>query len=203
MAGLQEQPKGANTPEIAEEAAVAILRNDLRLMIVDEADRLNEDSFELLRHLFDKTGCPIALVGLPGIWNVINRHEKFKSRIGLHVPFSPLDYDEFLHVVLPQLTFPKWRFDVNNAANQELAKEIWRRIRPSFRKLCNLLWLANKMASEHGHPAITLETIREACGHLPLQEDRPHSPPPQSDAQGGSNGGASGDQEPGEDETRK
>ena|SRR6266487_2933987 len=52
---------------IAAEAAAAIERNDLKLIIVDEADRLNEDSFEMLRHLFDKTGCPILLVDLPSI----------------------------------------------------------------------------------------------------------------------------------------
>ena len=52
---------------IAASAAAAIERNDLKLIIVDEADRLNEDSFEVLRHLFDKTGCPILLVDLPSI----------------------------------------------------------------------------------------------------------------------------------------
>ncbi len=52
---------------IVAEAAAAIERNDLKLIIVDEADRLNEDSFEVLRHLFDKTGCPILLVDLPSI----------------------------------------------------------------------------------------------------------------------------------------
>ena len=52
---------------IAAEVAAAIERNDLKLIIVDEADRLNEDSFEVLRHLFDKTGCPILLVDLPSI----------------------------------------------------------------------------------------------------------------------------------------
>ena len=52
---------------IVAEAAAAIERNDLKLIIVDEADRLNEDGFEVLRHLFDKTGCPILLVDLPSI----------------------------------------------------------------------------------------------------------------------------------------
>jgi DNA transposition AAA+ family ATPase len=52
---------------IAAEAAAAIEHNDLKLIIVDEADRLNEDSFEMLCHLFDKTGCPILLVNLLSI----------------------------------------------------------------------------------------------------------------------------------------
>ena len=52
---------------IAASVAATIERNDLKLIIVDEADRLNEDSFEVLRHLHDKTGCPILLVDLPSI----------------------------------------------------------------------------------------------------------------------------------------
>lgn len=52
---------------IVAEAAAAIERNDLKLIIVDEANRLNETGFEVLRHLFDKTGCPILLVDLPSI----------------------------------------------------------------------------------------------------------------------------------------
>jgi DNA transposition AAA+ family ATPase len=66
---------------IAAEAAAAIEHNDLKLIIVDEADRLNEDSFEMLRHLFDKTGCPILLVDLPSIleWSAEQDNDKGKE----------------------------------------------------------------------------------------------------------------------------
>ncbi len=66
---------------IAAEVAAGIERNDLKLIIVDEADRLNEDSFEVLRHLFDKTGCPILLVDLPSIleWPAEQDNDKGKE----------------------------------------------------------------------------------------------------------------------------
>ena len=67
MDGLLEKPRGNNIYEIADEAAAAIERNDLKLIGVGEANRLNEDSFEVLRHLYDKTGCRILLVGLLSI----------------------------------------------------------------------------------------------------------------------------------------
>ena len=66
---------------IAASVAATIERNDLKLIIVDEADRLNEDSFEVLRHLFDKTGCPILLVDLPSIleWPAEQDNDKGKE----------------------------------------------------------------------------------------------------------------------------
>ena len=83
LASLSEKPRGHNRYELADEVAVAIVRNDLILLIVDEADRLNAASFDLLRHIHDKTGCPIVLVGLPDILKVIGRQEKFASRVGM------------------------------------------------------------------------------------------------------------------------
>ncbi len=65
---------------IAASAAAAIERNDLKLIIVDEADRLNEDSFEVLRHLFDKTGCPILLIDLPSILERLTERDNDKGK---------------------------------------------------------------------------------------------------------------------------
>ncbi len=65
---------------IAAESAAAIERNDLKLLIVDEADRLNEDSFAMLRHLYDKTGCPILLVDLPSILERLAEQDNDKGK---------------------------------------------------------------------------------------------------------------------------
>lgn len=87
---LADKPRGRNRYELADEVAAAIIRNELELLIIDEADRLTEASFELLRHIHDQTGCPIALVGLPEIWRVIRTQEKFASRVGLKMEFPSL-----------------------------------------------------------------------------------------------------------------
>ena len=49
---LGERPKSGDTgSHLAEEVATAMRRYDLRLVILDEADRLNDDSFEAVRDL--------------------------------------------------------------------------------------------------------------------------------------------------------
>ncbi len=171
MDSLQEKSRGNNIYEIADEAAAAIVRNDLKLIIVDEADRLNEDSFEVLRHIFDKTGCPIVLVGLPSILRVVDRHEKFSSRVGLRMQFKPLQLEEVLTVVLPELVFPRWVYDQNHAADRLLGKAIWSKVNPSLRKLTNLLDLASQTARALETPTITRACIDEAFQWMMTQED--------------------------------
>ncbi len=171
MESLMEKSRGKNIYEIADEAAAAIERNDLKLIIVDEADRLNEDSFEVLRHLFDKTGCPIVLVGLPSILRVVDRHEKFSSRVGLRMQFLPLELKEALNVVLPGLVIPRWTYDPNREADCLMGEAIWNKVTPSLRKLTNLLYLASQIARANEETSITQVCIEEAFQWMMTQED--------------------------------
>lgn len=143
-------------------AAQAIRRNDLDLVVVDEGDWLNVDSFELLRHIFDRTGCPIVVVGLPRILRVIKRHEKFVSRIGLHMEFLPLTQEEVLTTVLPALTLPLWQYHADNPSDQEMGAQLWQRVCPSLRKLRVVLQYASQIACARGAERITAQILAEA-----------------------------------------
>ncbi len=161
---LRDQVKGRNIYQVVDEAAEAIIRNDLKCLIVDEADSLKEGGFEVLRYLFDSTGCPIVVVGLPSIERVINRHEKFKSRVGLRMEFMPVEEEEMLNLVLPNLTFPCWQFDYENEDDIAMGKCIYKRVGHSLRKLRNLLQTASQMAQSKSAPRVTLDMITEASG---------------------------------------
>ena len=147
VSALHDIPRGRNVYEVADEAADAMIRNDLELLIVDEADRLNEDSFDVLRHIHDKTGCSVVVVGLPSLLRVIDVQEKFASRIALRMQFEPSTLDEVLTKIMPQLVFPYWRFDPENADDLALGEHIWNAVSPSLRKLRNLLQAASQIAA--------------------------------------------------------
>jgi hypothetical protein len=172
VTALRDKPHGRNIYEVADEAAAAVIRNDLDLLIVDEADRLNEDSFELLRHLFDTTGCPIVVVGLPRILSVIDRHEKFASRVGLRMDFLPLASSEVLKVVLPGLVFPHWKFDPDCATDHAMGERIVKIVGPSLRKLRNLLQIASQIATAYERPCITPDILDEAFCWSASSEDK-------------------------------
>jgi hypothetical protein len=108
---------------LALEAAVAIMNNDLKILFVDEADLLNVDGFEFLRYIFNKTGCPIVVVGLRQILQVIREYEKFGSRVGPHIEFRPPDEEEVLTKILPQLLVPHWKFDLSSRRQDDKANK--------------------------------------------------------------------------------
>src|SRR5260221_13966777 len=72
LSTLSGQPSRHNVYDMEDAATEAIRRSDLDLILVDEGDWLNVESFEFLRHVFDRTGCPIVIVRLPSIMQVVN-----------------------------------------------------------------------------------------------------------------------------------
>jgi AAA domain len=156
-----ESESGKSRYEIANEAAKAIIENDVKLLFVDEADLLNVDCFELLRYIFDKTGCPIIVVGLPRILHVIDIHTKFKGRTPLRLPFYAPTEHEILHTILPQLVFPGWTYDPKNEKDLAMGQELWKKVQPSLRDLRAMLEYASQIAEIRKAAKITPKILKE------------------------------------------
>jgi DNA transposition AAA+ family ATPase len=171
---LGERSKGDNSTRIAADAARGIERNNARLLIYDEGDGLTDDSFEVVRYLVDKTGCPTLVVGLPSIRRVIERQEKFHGRAYLRMDFKPLSLEEVLTVVLPGLVFPRWSFDPNDETDRVMGEALWRKVCPNLRKLRGILDSANIMAKAKGEAKITLPLINDVYARFMSGEERYH-----------------------------
>jgi AAA domain len=74
-------------------ALVDVLSGPRRLVVIDEAQRLNGDCIELLRHLHDHPHTRFALlyVGGDGCWEVLSREPMLASRVFRRLPFTRLD----------------------------------------------------------------------------------------------------------------
>jgi DNA transposition AAA+ family ATPase len=75
----------------------AVLDEELpTLIVVDEAQRMKTQEFEVLRSLHDRhKNFALAFVGGPGAWKVLSAEEMLVSRITFALEFRPLAFDEF------------------------------------------------------------------------------------------------------------
>lgn len=173
---FQEQVGSRSNYDLNNEIVEIIERNYVRLIIFDDADYLNEDCFNFIRNIFDDTGCPIVLVGLPSLWRVIQYQVKFKERIGLKFTYSPVNKVEMLNEILPNLKLPHWHYDPHNKKDKELGEYIWTLTNSSLWKVQHLLQNAEIIAElDPKYKKINKTVIREAKKITPLETSRQRS----------------------------
>lgn len=73
--------------------------NHVQLVIIDEAERLNDTVLEYLRDLYDRSGIGLILIGMPGIDKRLARYPQLYSRIGFAHAYQPLKADELTFVL--------------------------------------------------------------------------------------------------------
>jgi DNA transposition AAA+ family ATPase len=172
MLTVGEDPASTgNRHTIATRVAEAIERNGVNLVFIDESDRLNRESFDIIRYIFDKTGCVFVIVGLPKILSVIDKHEQFASRVGLRMEFEKPCLDEVLDLILPNLAIPGWQYIPDNEKDRQLGTEAWR-MTGTFRRLRNLLERAGSFCRIEGKNHIDLIALQAAFEYVSTEEER-------------------------------
>lgn len=98
----------------------------LKLLIIDEADRLTFGAFELIRDLYDRTPLSILLIGSPGIDRRLKRsgYGQLHSRLTLAYEIQTLTKEEmrlFISLKWKELNLPLTADDAVSAAIMRLA----------------------------------------------------------------------------------
>ena len=112
------------------------LNEDPHLVIVDEANHLNVDSLEVLRHIHDMTECGMVLVGTKRLFDLFTNGgrksqdlEQLWSRVGIHDLLPGLTPAEVRQIVQASL----------GKTNEATVAEIQRTTRGSARRLTKLV----------------------------------------------------------------
>lgn len=160
-------PAGRSASRL-DDIAGALRLHGLPLVMLDEADRLSNQCLDLLCPLFERTGCPCLLVGLPSLLQRCQKHAQLWNRIGACLKLPSLSFEEVLHRVLPALYVAGWEFDPAREADFLLAEQIWEAVSPSLRRLRTVLGIASTLAHMRHEPRITSSCVQEALRwHLP------------------------------------
>jgi DNA transposition AAA+ family ATPase len=132
-----------------------------RLVIVDEAERLNARCLEALRDHYDRSTLGLILIGMPGLERRLARYPQLSSRVGFVHRYQALGHDELGYVLAqrwPQLGLN----DLSGAAATETVAAIERYTNGNFRLLDRLLDQALRVLEINHLHAVTGDVIHAA-----------------------------------------
>lgn len=130
----------------------------LRLLIVDEADRLKFQSLELLRDIYDRGNVSIILMGMPGIDRRLKRFGQLHSRFSFAYEMLPLNKDE-MRLFISQ----KWlELKLPLTADDGVSAAIMRIANGNFRVLHRIFTEVERLQKLNCLPMITPDLVEVA-----------------------------------------
>lgn len=149
------EPGRANRFELSEDL-IALLAGRDWLLIVDEAQWLNRECIEYLRHLHDQpeTRFALLLIGGDGCWEVLSREPMLRSRIYRRVRFTRMPVPVVLEVI------PAYHRLYRDAPRELLALIDDRYAHGCFREWASFTHSALAVCRERRAPALNEEITR-------------------------------------------
>jgi DNA transposition AAA+ family ATPase len=140
------------------------LKQRLKLLIVDEADRLQPKSLEQIRDIYDRQQVAVILIGMPGIEKRLVRFPQLYSRIGFSHRYKPLGEEEIAFIVSHHLQSlaSSVTVDAKNFADQEAIAAFTRITQGNFRLINRLLKQTLRIMEVNQLSSITKEVIEAA-----------------------------------------
>ena len=152
--------KSNNEPDLYKRVIDA--RGLCPLVVIDEADRLNINSLEEVRSLYDKYCFGLIMIGMPGIEKRFSRYPQLYSRIGFSHEFKRLSEDEMKFI------FPKiWAnlgipYNTEEYSDQEALNIIIRITGGNFRLIDRMFSQIIRILKINKLKAITKEVVEAA-----------------------------------------
>ena len=135
------------------------------LIIIDEADRLQMNSLEQMRSIFDEGKAGMVLIGLPGIETRIARFPQFYSRIGFVHEFRALDSVE-MQKLLEQRWTPVGVKLPNEQLPPEVIAKLIRMTGGNFRLLTRILTQIERVLDVNQLHTVSTEVVEAARDSL-------------------------------------
>ena len=133
-----------------------------KLLIIDEADRLQLKSLEQVRDFYDRHKIAVVLIGMPGIEKRLIRLPQLYSRIGFAHAYKSLSEDEIAFIIKNHLQSIGISIDTADFTDQEAIAAVTRITQGNFRLINRLLKQAIRIMEINQLSSINKEVIDAA-----------------------------------------
>jgi DNA transposition AAA+ family ATPase len=137
-------------------------RNFAELVLIDEAERLKPQAFELIRELYDAGEATFIFIGMPGIDKVIERYPQLYSRVGFVHQFKNLGKNEVEFILNKHFSKLGASIDETDFGDQEAVSAIIRMTNGNFRLINRLLKQSYRIMQVNCMTSLTTEILDAA-----------------------------------------
>lgn len=163
VGGRSRTVRDANRKVVAIEESMApeAFLHPLKLLIVDEADRLKNTSLEQVRHLFDRGAFGLVLIGMPGLEKRLARYPQLYSRVGFVHHYRPLAQDEMRSILVNAAEQLVASPPTTGLTDPAVLAEILRITGGNLRLVVRLLTQIARILDVNDTACVTVEAARE------------------------------------------
>lgn len=136
--------------------------NHVEMLIIDEADRLQEKSLEQVRDLYDRYPMGLVLIGMPGIEKRLIRYPQLYSRVGFSHAYKALSEDEVRFILQNHCNVLGVEIKAHDFTDQESIATVIRITKGNFRLINRLLKQATRIMAVNQLSSISTEVIEAA-----------------------------------------
>ncbi len=143
-------------------------REACRLLIVDEADRLNMTSLEQVRDIYDRGPRPdrgrlgLVLIGMPGLEKRLARYPQLYSRVGFAHPFQPLGQEEMQFLLAHKWSQLGLTLQQDDFTDAEAVAAVIRITQGNLRLVQRLFTQIERVLKINGLRTVTCEVVEAA-----------------------------------------
>jgi DNA transposition AAA+ family ATPase len=138
----------------------------IKLIIVDEIDRLKLQNLEQLRDIYDQNELAMVLIGMPGIEKRLARYPQLYSRIGFAHEFDRLSKDETHHILQYKWNELGLSIKMEDFSDYEALANIIKITKGNFRLIQRLFTQIERVLEINQLNSITNEVVEAARDSL-------------------------------------
>ncbi len=144
------------------EADILDKKDYYQLIIIDEAERLNVISLEILRAIYDRLNVGFIFIGMPGLEKKLSRYPQLYSRIGFAHEYKVLSKEEMIFMLQHHWQKLNLEFKIDDFADHEAMTAIIRVTSGNFRLLSRLFMQIDRLLKLNQIKNITQEVVLAA-----------------------------------------